>query len=75
MLQISELMEVEIKISSDENRMRPENSEVERLLCNNSKLVTATNWRPQYDLKNGLNETIKWIKVNINQYKSGIYNV
>jgi NAD dependent epimerase/dehydratase len=74
-LQISELMEVKIKISSDENRMRPENSEVERLLCDNSKLVTTTKWRPEYDLKNGLKETIEWIKGNINHYKSGIYNV
>jgi nucleoside-diphosphate-sugar epimerase len=74
-LLISELMKVEIKISSDENRMRPENSEVERLLCDNSKLVTATKWGPKYNLKNGLKETIEWIKGNINQYKSGIYNV
>jgi dTDP-glucose 4,6-dehydratase len=74
-LQISELMEVEIKISSDDNRMRPENSEVERLICNNSKIITATEWRPEYDLKNGLKETIEWLKENINHYKTGIYNV
>jgi NAD dependent epimerase/dehydratase len=74
-MKISELMEVEIEISSDDNRMRPENSEVERLLCNNSKLITATKWRPEYNLEDGLKETIDWIKENINHYKTGIYNV
>jgi len=72
---ISELMGVKVKIITDEIRLRPENSEVERLFCDNSKLTVATRWKPEYDLKTGLNETIEWLKENLKHYKSEIYNV
>ena len=74
-LQISELMGVEVEISSDEKRIRPVNSEVERLFCDNSKIISATKWRPVYDLKKGLLETIEWLKANLTDYKADIYNV
>lgn len=71
---IAELMEVEINLVTDEQRVRPKKSEVERLCCNNSKLLKNTKWKPHYDLKKGLSETIEWIKSNIERYKPNIYN-
>lgn len=72
---INELMLVKAKIEEDKTRVRPENSEVERLLCNNTKLISNTNWKPDYDLETGLLETIEWLKANIDLYKVDIYNV
>jgi len=72
---ISSIMGKEIGIISDKQRIRPENSEVERLLCDNSKIIQNTDWKPQYNLEIGLTETIKWVKDNINIYKAEIYNV
>ena len=60
---------------SDENRIRPENSEVERLVCNNDKLVKASSWEPEYDLKQGLSETIAWFQKNGGRVKSELYHV
>ena len=62
-------------VEEDTIRVRPENSEVERLLCNNGKLLQNTKWQPDYDLDKGINETIEWLKNNIDLYKPGIYNV
>jgi NAD dependent epimerase/dehydratase len=72
---ICSLLGKEIEIISEEERVRPEKSEVERLVCNNSKIIGNTNWRPKYDLKKGLKETIDFINENIDLYKSNIYNV
>jgi len=72
---IAKLMNGEIELLSDEERIRPKGSEVERLLCDNTKLIQNTGWKPQYDLERGLIETIKWFKNNLNIYKTGIYNV
>ena len=72
---ISELMNADIKILSDKQRVRPTNSEVERLLCENTKIKQITNWQPQYNLEKGLKETVAWLKDNIHLYKPKIYNV
>ena len=72
---ISEILNISITIKQDEKRVRPENSEVERLRCDNMKIMNFTSWKPKYDLKNGLEETINWIKNNLNFYKPDIYNV
>ncbi|MEW6470511.1 MAG: hypothetical protein AB1458_16485 [Bacteroidota bacterium] len=50
-------------------------SEVERLVCNNQKLLKHTDWKPEYDLEKGLTETIAWMEKNISVFKAGIYNV
>lgn len=62
------------KIILDDIRLRPENSEVERLLGSNEKIRLLTDWMPKYDLKSGIHETIEWLKNNIQHYKSDIYN-
>lgn len=72
---IAELMKVEIEIISEEQRVRPHRSEVERLRCDNNKILTHTNWQPQYDLRRGLDKTIEWMESNINLYKPHIYSV
>ena len=65
------------KIICDEQRLRPENSEVNRLLGCNEKIIKLTDWQPKYDLKHGISETIKWFQneENLRRYKAGIYNV
>jgi NAD dependent epimerase/dehydratase len=78
---ISELMGKEVKIITDDIRLRPDNSEVERLWAENSKAITRLNWRPSYSgvdgFKRGLTETINWFndETNLAAYKSNIYNV
>ena len=62
-------------IVNDDIRMRPEKSEVDRLLGSNKKIMELTNWKPKYDLHNGLKETISWLKHNLEKYKTDIYNV
>lgn len=72
---ICKLSGVELKISQDETRLRPKNSEVMRLLCDSSKLKSVSAWRSQISLKEGLEQTLNYIKENLNAYKTGIYNV
>ena len=72
---ISELMGVDYNIISDDKRIRPSSSEVERLFCDNSKIKNNTNWSPKYDLKLGLKETILWVEKNINLFKPEKYNI
>ena len=65
------------KIITDSLRLRPEKSEVFRLLGSNDKLKSYTDWKQKYTLEQGLKETIDWFskKENLQQYKSDIYNV
>lgn len=72
---IAELIGTEVEIRSDEQRIRPDKSEVERLFCNNSKILANTQWTPAYTLESGLTETIEWIKNNLSYFKTDIYNV
>ena len=63
------------KIVCDEIRVRPEKSEVERLLGSNEKIKALTAWRPQYTLEEGLKETIAFFRENLDKYKVDIYNL
>lgn len=63
------------KIICEEERLRPEKSEVNRLLGSNEKIKKMTNWKPHYTLEEGLAETIEWIKNNLDKYKVDIYNI
>ncbi len=65
------------KVIADPGRVRPEKSEVERLLGSNKKIRKITGWRPRYSIDEGLDETIAWFKAreNSKSYKSDIYNV
>jgi NAD dependent epimerase/dehydratase len=72
-----QLINPNAKIIQDENRLRPEKSEVFRLFGDNSKLIEHTDWKVEHTLAQGLQETINWFsdKENLKQYKAGIYNV
>jgi dTDP-glucose 4,6-dehydratase len=78
---IAEIMNASIEIIPEEMRMRPKNSEVERLWADNTKANELFGWQPAFSgkngLKRGLSETINWFTepINLRGYKSGIYNV
>lgn len=72
---IASLMDKEIRIAEDAQRIRPEKSEVERLLCDNTKIRSLTGWEPKYTLEEGLHETISWIEKSLSFYKPDRYNV
>ena len=63
------------KIICDEQRLRPEKSEVNRLLGANEKIKLLTDWRPQYTFSQGISHTIEFFENNMNRYKVDIYNV
>jgi NAD dependent epimerase/dehydratase len=65
------------KIVSDQQRMRPEKSEVERLFGSNEKIKKLTAWKQEYTFDKALEETINWFrtKENLQRYKTDIYNV
>lgn len=63
------------KIICEEERLRPEKSEVNRLLGDNKKIKKMTDWEPKYTLEQGLAETIEWIRDNLDKYKIDIYNI
>jgi len=65
------------EIEQEEARLRPENSEVDRLLGSNQKLRSLTNWQPRHALNQGLEETIQWFRnpANLARYKAEIYNL
>ncbi len=74
---IKEIMNSDVKFITDEQRIRPTNSEVHRLWCDNSKIKELTGFKPKYSIKDGLTKTIEWFKIkeNLSKYKSDIYNV
>ena len=65
----------EAKIVCDEQRLRPEKSEVNRLLGSNEKIKALTNWAPRYTFEEGIAETIAFLRENLDKYKVDIYNV
>ena len=72
---IAGLLGVEVTIGSDPTRVRPASSEVDRLVCDNTKILTYTNWRPRFNLKDGLYQTIEWFRERTQNYKQGFYYV
>lgn len=78
---IANIMGTDINIISDDERIRPEKSEVERLWADNSKAKTLTGWEPEYSghegFAKGLKETIDWFRrpENVKTYKADIYNL
>lgn len=65
----------DVKIVCDDQRIRPEKSEVNRLWADNTKIKELTDWTPKYSIDEGLEETIEWIKNNMQYFKTDIYNV
>jgi NAD dependent epimerase/dehydratase len=74
---IKKLMNSDVEFIIDKKRLRPKNSEVFRLCCDNTKIRKLTGFNPKYTLTDGLKETIDWFtrKENLIRYKTDIYNV
>lgn len=74
---IKKIMNSDAQIITDEQRIRPERSEVERLWCDNTKIKSLTDFEPEYNIEKGLKETIEWFikSENLSRYKEKIYNV
>ena len=78
---IAAVMAADVEIISDEQRLRPENSEVERLWADNAKAAALLGWQPEYGgiegLKRGLAETVAWFtdRENLRRYKADQYNL
>ena len=69
---ISKILSVNLKIKKDKKRLRPKLSEVERLRCNNKKILRNSTWKPEYNLDKGLLKLIEWMKKeeNLNKINS-----
>ena len=74
---IKNIMKTDIELETDSSRLRPQNSEVERLWCDNSKIRRLTNYEPKITIEEGLRKTISWFSNsnNLSRYKPNIYNV
>lgn len=74
---IADILGKDVKFVEDTQRLRPKNSEVFRLWGDNTKIKGLTGFEPEYDIRRGLEETIKWFtcEENLKKYKSNIYNV
>jgi len=74
---IKDIMQSDVKLITDEQRIRPEKSEVFRLWCDNRKMKALTGFEPKYSIKEGLEKTVEWFTNprNLVKYKPGIYNL
>lgn len=78
---IADVMGAEIEIVTDDERLRPAKSEVERLWASNAKALDLLGWQPRYGggdgFRRGLAETVAWFRepAHLAGYKSGIYNI
>ncbi len=72
---IAKLMHKEMKIRQDAERLRPAQSEVERLWADNTLARHLLEWRPRFSLEEGLKISIDWFKENLEKYRPGIYEI
>lgn len=74
---IKKIMNSDVEFVTDQQRIRPEKSEVNRLWCDNTKINKLCGFKPEYPIEKGLTETIEWFKnpENLKKYKADIYNV
>ena len=72
---ISSILDSKIELIQDDKRIRPKKSEVNQLICDNSKILENSNWKPKIDFDEGLLKTINWLKNNRSSSKSDLYHV
>ena len=74
---IKEVMNSDAELVQDSSRIRPKNSEVERLWCDNTKIKELTGFIPEISLEQGIKKTVNWFSdsSNLAKYKTDIYNV
>ena len=73
--QILDLMGVDKPIKSDAQRIRPEQSEVFELVCDNSRATSDIGWQPKVSLREGLLDTIDYVRESIDQFKPELYSL
>jgi nucleoside-diphosphate-sugar epimerase len=74
---IKEIMHSDVEFITEKQRVRPEKSEVFRLMGNNQLIRGMTGWVPEIKIENGLAETCSWFAnpLNLQKYKGTIYNI
>ena len=74
---IKKIMGSNVNFVTDQDRVRPQNSEVFRLWGDNKLITSLTNWKPTYTIEQGLKETAEWFnkEENLKKYKTRIYNL
>lgn len=72
---IIEVLGMDVKVVADNQRMRPDNSEVTRLLGSNEKIRTFCGWKPEVSFGDGIKSTADWFRNNLDKYKTNIYNI
>jgi NAD dependent epimerase/dehydratase len=72
---VQQIVNSTVKVITAKERLRPTNSEVKRLKCDNNKVLKNTKWSPRYSFEQGIAETIEWFKDHMSYYKPEIYNV
>jgi len=72
---LAEMVEPSARIVSSERRVRPERSEVGRLVCDNTKAADMLNWKPTVSLEEGLRRTVAFIRDNLDAYRTDAYVV
>ena len=72
---IGNILGQDLRVNMDPKRVRPEGSEVDRLISDNSKVLSLTNWEPRVSLDDGLSHTVEFIKENIDRFQVAGYSV
>jgi NAD dependent epimerase/dehydratase len=72
---VSKVMGKKLSVQAEQERIRPEKSEVWELICDYSKARDIMQWAPSYLMEEGLEETVAWIQANLNRYKVDVYNI
>jgi dTDP-glucose 4,6-dehydratase len=72
---IAGLVGKHIEIESEQERRRPEESEVNRLVCDNTLARSVLGWEPKVGLEDGLKQTIEWVKAHVDTYRPNVYSI
>lgn len=72
---VARILGVRCKVSAKRERIRPEASEVRRLVADNRKAKRLLGWRPRVDIDEGLERTVEWIREHSSRYKTEVYNI
>tara|TARA_B100000242_G_C42750082_1_gene349713 strand:- start:118 stop:597 length:480 start_codon:yes stop_codon:yes gene_type:complete len=67
------ILNSESNIKIEDTRKRPIRSEVSNLNCDNTKILSKTDWKPKYNFESGLEKTVSWIRQNINNFETDKY--
>lgn len=72
---IAKMMDRDIVIQTDPERLRPDKSEVDRLLADSTLARELLGWKPTYSLEQGLQKTIEWMQKNLERYRTDVYTI